>query len=441
MAGLFCAFLFFYHLMQKTSISLKETKDWKAILFWANQYKYCCYFSGQQVSNYPYGSFPNILAIGDEIIQLMDNNVFDSLDSYLNENDASAIYGFFSYDLFEETHQLKSEKKGAINWPSSLFFKPHTIILFKQNSIEVQSDNLAAVALSLKTFIDQPFTCPENLGYEGRLKPDTSQKEYINTVNKLRKHIEDGDIYEINYCINNYATTKTFDPLVAYYKLNAKSPTPFSTYLKCDKKYVICASPERFIKAESDKIISQPIKGTAKRAESALDDNILKEALYNNEKERAENMMIVDLVRNDLSQSSIAGTVKVEELFGIYSFKYVHQMISTITATRKTDISGVQAIKNAFPMGSMTGAPKKSAIQLIEKYEKCKRGVFSGSIGYFNNQDSFDFNVVIRSLFYDSDINKLNYQIGSAITYDSNAEEEYKECKLKAQAIEEILKA
>jgi para-aminobenzoate synthetase component 1 len=426
--------------MQKTSISLKNSKDWKAILFWANQYKYCCYFSGQQVENYPYGSFPNTVAIGDEVLPLIQSNVFDSLESYLNENGENPIYGFFSYDLFEETHQIKSNHKAIINWPSSLFFKAHTIISFKQNEIEVKSNKLDTVTSSLIEFIEQPFKCPENLGYEGRLKPDTSEREYVATVNKLREHIEDGNVYEINYCINNYATTKTFDPLVAYYRLNAKSPTPFSTYLKCDQKYVICASPERFIKAQSGKIISQPIKGTAKRAENAIDDANLKSALYHSEKERAENMMIVDLVRNDFSQSSIAGTVKVEELFGIYSFKYVHQMISTITATRKKGISGVQAIKNAFPMGSMTGAPKRSAIQLIEKYEKSKRGVFSGSIGYFNNQDSFDFNVVIRSLFYDSKTHHLNYQIGSAITYDSNAEDEYKECKLKAQAIEEILK-
>jgi para-aminobenzoate synthetase component 1 len=153
----------------------------------------------------------------------------------------------------------------------------------------------------------------------------------------------------------------------------------------------------------------------------------------------AENLMIVDLVRNDLAKSSKPGSVKVEELFGIYSFKQLHQMISTVSSIKRENVDPVEVIKNAFPMGSMTGAPKIRAMELIEKYETTKRGVYSGASGYFTPEMDFDFNVLIRSIFYNDTANKLSFQVGSAITYDADPEYEYKECLLKAKAIFEIL--
>jgi para-aminobenzoate synthetase component 1 len=255
----------------------------------------------------------------------------------------------------------------------------------------------------------------------------------------LRSHIEEGDIYEINYCINFSATANNLNPVHLFQELCKKSPAPFASYLKMGKKHILSASPERFIKLKDDKIISQPIKGTASRGKTDSEDAENKKQLSESEKERAENMMIVDLVRNDLAKSAESGSVKVEEIFGIYSFQQVHQMISTISATKRNEIHSVEVIENAFPMGSMTGAPKISAMQLIDKYENCKRNVFSGSIGYFNSENEFDFNVLIRSIYFDEESNKLNYQVGSAITYDSNAEAEYEECLLKAKAIEKTL--
>jgi para-aminobenzoate synthetase component 1 len=157
------------------------------------------------------------------------------------------------------------------------------------------------------------------------------------------------------------------------------------------------------------------------------------------EKEKAENLMIVDLVRNDLARSSKTGSVKVEELFGIYSFSQVHQMISTVSSQIKETTSAVEAIKNAFPMGSMTGAPKVMAMELIEKYENTKRGLYSGAIGYFAPNSDFDFNVVIRSIQYNESKQYLNFEVGSAITYDSDANLEYEECLLKAQAMMKAL--
>lgn len=232
-----------------------------------------------------------------------------------------------------------------------------------------------------------------------------------------------------------YAENITINPFDIYLKLNQLSPNPFSCFIKNDNQFIICASPERFLKKDKNTIISQPIKGTAKRYNITQDDLDSKEKLLNSEKERAENLMIVDLVRNDLAKSAVPGSVKVEELFGIYKFPQVFQMISTISAevTKNTPLS--KLIKDTFPMGSMTGAPKIKSMKLIEKYEKSKRGVFSGAIGSIDSNGNFDFNVVIRSLFYNSKTEKLSFQVGSAITIDSNPEEEYNECLLKAQAI------
>jgi para-aminobenzoate synthetase component 1 len=229
------------------------------------------------------------------------------------------------------------------------------------------------------------------------------------------------------------------NPYQVYDKLKYKSPVPFGAFFKWDKKYLLCASPERFMTKIGDKVYSQPIKGTTPRSANKADDELQKQHLLNSEKERAENLMIVDLVRNDLSRTAQTGTVMVDELFGIYSFKQVHQMISTVSANPKKEVSVVEIIKSAFPMGSMTGAPKIMAMQLIEQYEQTKRGLYSGAVGYFAPNGNFDFNVVIRSLQFNSKNNYLSFEVGSAITYDSQGEEEYEECLLKASAMVNVL--
>jgi para-aminobenzoate synthetase component 1 len=188
-----------------------------------------------------------------------------------------------------------------------------------------------------------------------------------------------------------------------------------------------------------NKLISQPIKGTAKRQEDTKQDDQVKHELQTNQKERQENVMIVDLVRNDLTHSAKPGTVKTEELFGIYSFNQVHQMISTVVCEVQDGISDVQVIKSTFPMGSMTGAPKISAMQLMEQYESSKRSVYSGAIGYFSPDGDFDLNVIIRTLLYNAGNKYLSLHVGSAITYDADPEKEYEECLVKASAMFEVL--
>lgn len=248
-----------------------------------------------------------------------------------------------------------------------------------------------------------------------------------------------GDIYEMNFCQEFYDENANIDPWETYKRLNAFSPAPFSCFLKMEDHFLISSSPERFIRKERKMIYSQPIKGTAKRGKTADADKSIKNELVQNKKEIAENIMIVDLVRNDLSKVAKKGSVKVEELCEPYSFPQVHQLISTIAAEAKENINPTDILKACFPMGSMTGAPKIRAMKLIEKYEITKRGLFSGSVGYIDPDGNFDFNVVIRSILYNQKNQYLSFITGGAITALSEANSEYDECLLKANAMKKVL--
>jgi para-aminobenzoate synthetase component 1 len=229
------------------------------------------------------------------------------------------------------------------------------------------------------------------------------------------------------------------DPLQTYLALNERSAMPFSVFQRVYNQYLLCASPERFLKKTGLQLISQPIKGTARRGASPAEDAEIIKRLKNDEKEIAENMMIVDLVRNDLARSAVTGSVQVEEMFGVYTFPRLHQMISTISAVLRPGVSFTDAIKYAFPMGSMTGAPKIKAMELIDNYEDIRRGLYSGAVGYISPGGDFDFNVIIRSILYNETQRYVSFQVGSAITYDAVGEYEYDECLLKAKAMLEVL--
>ena len=259
-------------------------------------------------------------------------------------------------------------------------------------------------------------------------------------IEKLRTHIRDGDCYEINFCNESFCTDAVIHPLAAFEKLNRLSPAPFAAYYKLADKTLMCASPERYLYKERARILAQPIKGTARRDADSAKDKEQKANLRESLKEQAENVMIVDLMRNDLARFCALGSVHVEELFGIYSFPQVHQMISTISGTLRNGLSPFEALRCSFPMGSMTGAPKVIVMKMIEQYEKARRGLFSGSVGYCSPEGDFDFNVVIRSLFYNRNAKYLSYQTGGAITYGSDAEQEWQEVLLKASALEAVFR-
>ena len=273
-----------------------------------------------------------------------------------------------------------------------------------------------------------------------KFKQRMSKDNYEQRFEAIKEHIQQGDIYEMNFCHEFYAENAEINPFETYTRLNKLTNAPFSSFYKNKDQHILCGSPERYIKKEGDKIITQPIKGTAKRGKTPEEDDAIKLALSKNEKERSENIMIVDLVRNDLSKTAIKASVKVEELCKVYSFETVHQMISTVTSEIDKTTHPVEVLRTTFPMGSMTGAPKVEAMKIIEEIETTKRGVYSGAIGYFKPNQDFDFNVVIRSLLYNQETKYLNFMVGGAITSKANAQDEYEETLLKAEAMIECLK-
>ncbi|MCS6795494.1 MAG: anthranilate synthase component I family protein [Raineya sp.] len=416
----------------KFLFNIEITGDFE-ILAWANTFEYLCFLNPNnwQNANYPHGVWQKMLAVSNFSLP------YSFLDENLPKNEW--LFGYLSYDLKNQLENLRSQNPDYLQFPESLCFTPEWLLIW-QNShiIEVWSKNSISKTDFIKNL--RQITYPTFSNADVHIQPRTSKAEYVCQVEKIRQHIIDGDVYELNYCIDFFAQNASIEPIQTYLNLCKISPMPFSAFVKAGQKYILCASPERFLKKIGKTIISQPIKGTIRRGKNATADETQKQKLFFSEKERAENMMIVDLVRNDLARSAKIGSTCVSEMFGMYAFPKVWQMISTIEAEMRENISPQAVIRHAFPMGSMTGAPKIKAMELIDNYENIKRGVFSGAIGYFSPSQDFDFNVIIRSIFYDEAQKYLSFMVGSAITYDSQAEQEYAECLLKAEAIQEVLK-
>ncbi len=378
-----------------------------------------------------------MLAVGSKrSITANSGSALSKLQEFIDEK-PSWLFGHLNYDLKDEIASLTSSHKDYIKFPELFFFEPEYVIRLNGNTMIVEGDDPQNIFNSIiETGINNPGGEKRIPGISARI----SREEYIDIIQKLRQHILRGDCYEINFCQEFFSENAVIHPLSVYEKLSAVSPNPFSALYKSGCRYLICASPERFLKKQGNTILSQPIKGTAKRnLHNSEQDELDKVNLYQSQKDRSENVMVVDLVRNDLSRVCKEGTVIVDELYGIYSFPQVYQMISTISGELQDDISFTDIIRATFPMGSMTGAPKRSVLQLIERYEKTKRGIFSGAVGYITPVGDFDFNVVIRSIMYNADERYLSFQAGSGITFYSNPEDEWEECLLKAEAINKVL--
>jgi para-aminobenzoate synthetase component 1 len=403
-------------------------------LLWANQFETCCCFDSNEYTD-PYSKYDFLLAAGARH-QLNTNtgNAFQSLKDFYESN-KGWLFGILGYDLKNELEELSSSQEDQLAFPDLFFFVPDYLLAVINGRVEV----LTGTPGILQHIADfSPETTYESNIPEIKAKMDKTT--YLDKVEELKAHIFRGDIYEVSFCQEFFAENASIDPYEVYLNLNKLSPTPFSGFFKTADKYILSASPERFLCKRGDQLFSQPIKGTAKRSTDNDEDELIRYRLKNDGKERAENVMIVDLVRNDLTKSAAPGSVKVEELFGIYSFPQVHQMISTVSCTLQYGLHPVDAIKNTFPMGSMTGAPKLRAMELIEETESSRRGAYSGAIGYFDPEGDFDFNVVIRSILYNDTRKYLSFQVGGAITWLCSAEAEYEECMLKASAIVKTLK-
>lgn len=382
-----------------------------------------------------YGKYECLLAV--DAVETITTSFDDLAQWHKQHNDW--LFGHICYEYKDRIeYKLSSVHLPSLQFPVLSFFCPAVVCYITADKREFVVETRGRKAADvLEEILQETVPAREPLPYL-QFEHRVDKESYLQTIEKLRRHIADGDCYEINYCTEGYCDVAELDPVQVFYRLNELSPAPFATYYKLDDKYLMCASPERYVRKEGDKIVAQPIKGTARRDGEKKKDEQIKTALQQSIKERAENVMIVDLVRNDLARCCKVGSVEVQELFGIYSFPQVHQMISTVSGTLDGDKSFADVLQHTFPMGSMTGAPKIKVMQLIDQYESSRRELFSGTVGYITPGGDLDFNVIIRSLFYNAASSRLSYHTGGAITYDSSAEQEWEEMRLKAWALEKL---
>ncbi len=415
----------------------------EALLLWSKRFYEVVWLDSNGHAD-AYGKFEGVLAV-DALtsIETDAEDSFENLKEY-QETTQDWIFGYLSYDLKNDVEVLTSQNDDGLGFSDLFFFQPKKLVFIEgakarfeylnlvSEEVEKDFNTILAIAGDLE---EMQVTKKPPIRIRMRIFKD----EYFKRIDQMLAHIYRGDIYEANFCQEFYATDTEIDPFTTYKNLNAISKPPFAAFLKNNDTYVLCASPERYLNKEGTTITSQPIKGTAKRAEDLKEDALLKNELAKDEKERAENIMIVDLVRNDLSKSALKGSVTVRELCKVYTFEQVHQMISTISSEVAMDKNPVEIIKESFPMGSMTGAPKIAAMKIIEELEATKRGVYSGAIGYFSPSNDFDFNVVIRSILYNASEKYVSFSVGGAITAKASPEKEYEECLLKAKAMRQVL--
>lgn len=419
----------------KNLISFKEK-----LLFWAQQFEDIVWLDSNGYND-SYGSFEAILAVDAfTSIKTDYDNAFEDFKEYQTYTN-DWLFGYLTYDLKNDIEALTSKNHDGLDFPDLFFFQPKRIFILRQNEVSLHYLNMVDddIEMDFSEIEAISMTQAKSTFNDIKIKLRIHKDEYFEKINGLLEHIHRGDIYEANFCQEFYAEETNINPLETYLKLNTISKPPFATLLKMEDKYLLSASPERYLKKVGRKIISQPIKGTAKRSILDSEDLKLKEDLASDQKERSENIMIVDLVRNDLSHTAVSGSVKVTELCKVYTFMQVHQMISTVESQLKEEVHPVDVIKTTFPMGSMTGAPKISAMKLIEHYEETKRGLYSGAVGYITPEGDFDFNVIIRSILYNDTKKYVSYSVGSAVTSKSDPLKEYEECLIKAKAMRDVL--
>ncbi|KFF06273.1 anthranilate synthase component I family protein [Flavobacterium reichenbachii] len=424
---------------------IADPKQFKQqLLLWSQQFREVVFLDS---NSYPqeYSSFDCLLAVDAfTSIKTDFHNAFEDLKQY-QATTKDWLFGYLSYDLKNNIENLISANFDGLDFPDLFFFQPKKIFLLKENQLEIQylflcDDEVEDDFNEMVESQSQSFGTKVENSASLKIDQRISKELYVEKVTKMLQHIHAGDMYEANFCMEFFAENALINPLEKFQKLNEISAAPFSVFFKNNKQFLLSASPERYIKKVGDTLISQPIKGTSKRFSDPDEDQKSKQFLESDAKERAENIMITDLVRNDLSHTAQKGSVEVVELCKIYSFLQVHQMISTITSKLDLQYTPVDVLKTTFPMGSMTGAPKISVMKIIEDLEETKRGLYSGAVGYFTPEGDFDFNVVIRSILYNQEKKYVSFSVGSAITAQSIPEKEYEECLLKAKAMHEVLK-
>ena len=372
--------------------------------------------------------------------QITANN-FEEFEQQLKNNKSDDYwFGYLAYDLKNILEKLPYDEKFLINLPDLWMINFNLILIFdhKKQKIKCLYSNdhfLKNIPKPLKTSgLKTSFTLD-------KIKSNFTKDSYLKKLQSIKQKIAAGDIYQANLTRKFYShfIKKPENDFELFIKLNKISPANYSAFLKIGNSSVISSSPELFVKIDSKgQMLCSPIKGTAPRFGDLAADKSSKAALKNSAKERAENLMIVDLIRNDFSKSCKTGSVKTKNLFKVNSYKTVHHMSSDIYGVKDDKISTIQAIKNCFPAGSMTGAPKIRAMQICSNMETVKRGIYSGAIGFFKGNNVCNLSVVIRTLIIQE--STIEFQVGGAITFDSDPESEWLETINKAKGIAGALK-
>jgi para-aminobenzoate synthetase component I len=421
---------------------------------WAAQYDHAVVLESH---GQPNGQWDMLIAAGvAQQVVANAGTAFDQLALLQQRIGPDWLFGYFGYDLKNEVEpRLSSTNPDGLGWPDLWFFQPMTVIALKGAHVHihcVEEDPIKVFAQIEAIVLNTTVTMLPKVCLQDRI----STSEYIKNVARIKEHIAAGDVYELNYCVEYFADNVEITPsqppptgedffrssigvMALYERLALRAQAPMGAYVRMDDRYLLCASPERFLRKQGELLVSQPIKGTRKRGTTPEEDVAIITDLIQSEKDRAEHVMIVDLVRHDLAQHCVSGSVVVDDLFGIHTFRSVHQMITTVQGRLRPDTTALQALKAAFPMGSMTGAPKIMAMKLSEQYEATRRGLYSGAVGYFDPKGDFDFNVVIRSIQYNQSKRYVSCMVGGAIVYDSDPEEEFAECQTKLAVMQSAL--
>jgi len=367
---------------------------------------------------------------------MRDNGGFIGMQVFIDAHAGRYIFTCLSYDLKNELEDLKSDNPDAVEFPIIVLWSPDYVVDFS-NATFIQGKETPEIRhYAFQLFQRITETKASDLNQSIQFESRISRDAYVTSVNQIKEEIQYGNCYELNFCQEFHAeNVRELDTTSLFSLIHQKTQAPFSVMLNFEDWSVMCFSPERYIQKVGTKLISQPIKGTIRRGENAEEDAVLKQKLQGDKKEVSENVMITDLVRNDFSRIAKKGSVEVAHLCELQTFETLHHLVSTIVCEVDPTITLERILRASFPMGSMTGAPKVRVMQLIEKHESFRRGLYSGSVGLIFPNGDFDFNVVIRSLLYNKRKQLLSCSVGSAITMKSDPEKEYEECLVKVNKI------
>ena len=356
---------------------------------------------------------------------------------------AGGALGYWGYDLAqqmsalpraeEDARQLPDMAIGIYDWALVLDHQQHTARLVSHQRYAETAHLLPQILIRLQ---NKPALPPDDFRVHGKITSNFTPDSYASAFASVQNYLKSGDCYQINLA-QRFSAVASGDALGAYLTLRSLSPAPYSAFLNLPQVQILCASPECFLRVQNGSVETKPIKGTRPRSSDAKQDSQLAEELRNHPKDRAENLMIVDLMRNDLGKSCTPGSVRVPKLFKVESYANVHHLVSTVEGKLAEGRDALDVLRDCFPGGSVTGAPKLRAMQIIEQLEPHRRGIYCGAIGYVGFDGNMDSNIVIRTLVYAN--NEVRCWAGGGIVADSDEKAEYQETLDKASAMLRLL--